>query len=166
MPKQGKQTPSFRPARFRAQDSAARVGAFQEWCHVRCLRLRRQNRAERSRSLLDAVLGEPRIQKAAASRLQRQGHALHLGRRPEDSRCRGRSLVHERRTQPRADRGSDPEAGGGNGFRAVVSVFASEGLHVGDPHCRTRAGRSRSCFLLQFGIGSGRYRAENRARLS
>jgi hypothetical protein len=49
---------------------------------------------------------------------------------------------------------------------AGVPVLASEGVRAAQPHRGARAGRSRSRVLLQFGLRSGRHRAEGRARLS
>ena len=59
----------------------------------------------------------------------------------------------------------DPAAGGRARLRAGVPVRASEIVRAGEPHRGARAGRPRPRVLLQFGLGSGRHRAEDRARL-
>ena len=51
-------------------------------------------------------------------------------------------------------------------LRAGVPVRASEGVRAGEPGRGAGAGRPRPRVLLQFRIGSGRHRAEDRARLS
>ena len=68
--------------------------------------------------------------------------------------------------QPRSDRRGDPAAGGRARLSAGIPVFASEGVRAREPHRGARAGRSRPCVLLQFGLRGGRHRAEGRARLS
>ena len=51
-------------------------------------------------------------------------------------------------------------------YRAGVPVRPSQGVRAGEPDRRAGAGRSRPRVLRQFGLGGGRHRAQDRARLS
>ena len=55
--------------------------------------------------------------------------------------------------------------GRGARLRAGFSVRPSQGFRTGEPRRRAGAGRPRSRVFLQFRLGGGRYRAQDRARL-
>ena len=51
-------------------------------------------------------------------------------------------------------------------YAPAFQFSPSEGLRAGEPRRRAGARRPRPCVLLQFRLGSGRHRAQDRARLS
>ena len=51
-------------------------------------------------------------------------------------------------------------------YAPAVPVLASQGVRAGEPRRRARPRRSRSRVLLQFRLGGGRHRAQDRAGLS
>ena len=106
------------------------------------------------------------FKKSAAAARRRQGHALLHRRRPQDHRRRRRHVVQQCRPRPHPDFRGDRQAGRDAGLRAAVPVRHSAGLRARQPHRRSGAGRPRPRVLLQFRIGSRRYRAEDRAGLS
>ncbi len=90
----------------------------------------------------------------------------YAARRPRGDRRRRRHVVHQCGPQPRPDRRGDPAAGGRTRLCAGVPVRPSQSVRAGEPRRRARAGRPRPCVLRQFGLGGGRHRAQDRARLS
>lgn len=116
--------------------------------------------------VLDAVYREPSVQGRAAPARIGEGDVLHIGRRPTHSRRHRRALVRERRPLPRRDRRGDRRAGGRDGFRADVPDGAPEGVRGRDAHRASYAGQSEARVLHELRLRSGRYRAEDRARVS
>src|ERR1700737_668531 len=79
---------------------------------------------------------------------------------------RAMSLVRQRRTLPRFYRRGHKSASRRTTFSAAVSVRASESVCPGEPNRGAGARRFEPRVLYQFRVGSGRYRAKNRPRLS
>ncbi len=131
-----------------------------------CRNPRACDRSQRSRALLAALHRQPRVQAVAADARARQGHALLHRRRAQGDRRHRRHVVLQCRARPRSDRRRDPGAGGRARLRDRVPVRPSQGVRAGQPDRAACAGRSRSRVLRQFGLGGGRHRAEDRARLS
>ena len=82
------------------------------------------------------------------------------------ARRRRGPVVLQRRPQPRADRRGDPAPGGELDYAPPFQFAHPQAFTLATPHRRAGARRSRPCVLLQFGLGGGRHRAEDRARLS
>ena len=74
-------------------------------------------RDQRSRSILDAVHGEPAVQEGAAPVRPRRAHALHHGRWTPGARRHVRAVVRQCRPLPAEDRRGDPQAGRRARFR-------------------------------------------------
>ncbi len=129
-------------------------------------RRRARGCSQRPERVLAAVHAQSRLQEEAAAHLARQGHALLHPRGARDPRRHGGSVVLQRRAQPALDRGRDPAPGGGARFLADLPVRPSPRVPARLAHRRTRAGRSRSCVLLQFRLRGLRHGAQDRARLS
>ena len=123
-------------------------------------------RAERSAIALAAVHAQPPVQGAPAHRGQRQGHALPLARRPRDFGQLGGPVVRQSRPLP-----SQGRRGGAKGrrdprLRADLPVRPQQGVRARLAGRRRDAGRPEPRVLRQLGLGGGRHRAQDRARLS
>ena len=119
----------------------------------------------RSRCLLDAAHPEPRVQAVAAARRRREGHVLHDRRRQAGARRSRHPVVRQCGALPAEDRGSDRSAGRGARLRFVVLARPSARVRGRAPPRRARAGGHRARVLHQFGLGSGRDGAQDRARV-
>ena len=92
-------------------------------------------------------------------------HALRCRGRPAGSRRHGRPLVRQCRPRPAAYRGSDPRGGRTPRFRVLVQDEPSRRVRPRGSPRDCRPGGARPRVLHQFRLGSGRHRAEDRARL-
>ena len=123
-------------------------------------------RDQRPRSILDAVLGEPRIQEGAAPLGSRRRHVLHHRRWAPRARRHLRAVVRQRRPLPAEDRRSGPQAGWRARFRRHLPDGPSASLRMRLAACQCRPARLQPRVLHQLRLGVGRDRAQDRARLS
>ena len=128
--------------------------------------VRHRGGAERPRSLLDAVHGQPRLQGAAAADRPRQGHALLHAGGPRGARRRRRACgaPMPATTAIRSCRRSRRRPPSSTSRRPSSSAIRSA-FELASRIAALAPGRSRPRVLLQFRLGGGRHRAEDRARL-
>ncbi len=121
---------------------------------------------ERSVELLDALHCEPPVQGEPAHARPGGRHVLYERRWPPHPGWHRRPVVQQCRSQQCAHRGGDPATGGGTRLCPALPDRPSASLRACQPPAPDGARRLRPGLFLQQRLGSGRKRAQTRARLS